>query len=91
MFKIYEFRYKDKKSGLGFVFYARKEEFADSLADKITALGIYNLKRKIIGYKKICYTDIAPYELELEQEEYVEEMEKRIQQRCVEGKKAIFT
>ena len=77
MFKIYEFRYKDKKSGLGFVFYARKEEFADSLADKITALGIYNLKRKIIGYKKAWYTDIAPYELEQNQEEYVEEMEKK--------------
>ena len=75
MFKIYEFRYKDKKSGLGFVFYARKEEFADSLAAKITALGIYNLKRKTIGYKKTWYTDIPPYELELEQEEYVEEME----------------
>ena len=75
MFKIYEFRYKDKKSGLGFVFYARKEEFAASLAAKITALSIYHLKRKIIGYKKICYTDIAPYELELEQEAYIEEME----------------
>ena len=75
MFKIYEFRYKNKKSGLGFVFYARKEEFADSLAAKITALGIYNLKRKIIGYKKIWYTEISPYELELEQEAYVEEME----------------
>ena len=75
MIKIYEFRYKDKKSGLGFVFYARKEEFADSLAAKITALGIYNLKRKRIHFKKQGYTEIPPYELELEQEAYVEEME----------------
>ena len=74
MFKIYEFRYKDKKSGLGFVFYARKEEFADSLADRITALGIYSLRRKRLGYKKKGSTEIPPYELELEQEEYVESM-----------------
>lgn len=78
MFKIYEFRYKDKKSGLGFVFYARKEEFADSLAAKITALGMYDLKRKRIGYKKKGYTEIPPYELELEQEAYLEEMEKKL-------------
>ena len=75
MFKIYEFRYKDKKSGLGFAFYARKEEFADSLADKIAVLGIYSLRRKRLGYKKKGYTEIPPYELELEQEVYVEEME----------------
>lgn len=78
MFKIYEYRYKDRKSGLGFVFYARKEEFADSLASRISALGMYSLKRKIIGYKKTGHTEIPPYELELEQEEYVEDMEKKI-------------
>ena len=75
MFKIYEFRYRDKKSGLGFVFYARKEQFADALADKITALGMYNLRRKIIGYKKIGYTEIPPYELEQAQEEYIDNIE----------------
>ena len=75
MFKIYEFRYKDKKSGLGFVLYARKEEFADELANRITNLGLYSLKRKRIGYKRKGYTDIPPYELEQAQEEYVESME----------------
>ena len=75
MFKIYEFRYKDRNSGIGFVFYARSEVFADRLASRITALGMYNLRRKKIGYKKEYYTEIPPYELELEQEEYVEDME----------------
>lgn len=75
MFKIYEFRYRDKKSGLGFVFYARKEKFAEELARRITSIGLYSLKRKRIHYKKKGYTDIPPYELEQAQEEYVESME----------------
>ena len=77
MFKIYEFRYRDRNSGVGFVFYARREVFADRLASRITALGIYSLQRRKIGYKKEYYTEIPPYELELEQDEYVEGMEKK--------------
>ena len=76
MFKIYEFRYKDRNSGIGFVFYARNEVFADRLASKITALGLYSLQRRKIHYKKKGYTKYPPYELEQNQGKYVEEMEK---------------
>ena len=73
MFKIYRFRYVDRKTGTGWVFFARSEAFADKLAERISGLGIYNLRRTRIGFRKTYVTDIPPYELEMEQEDYVEE------------------
>ncbi len=64
MFKIYEFRYKDRNSGLGFVFYARSEVFADRLASRITALGMYSLQRRkapiVIDRSNIISSYIIP-------------------------------
>lgn len=78
MFKIYRFRYVDRKTGTGWVFFARSEAFADKLAERISGLGIYNLRRTRIGFRKTYVTDIPPYELEMEQEECVEIIEKRM-------------
>lgn len=82
MFKIYRFRYVDRKTGIGWVFFARSEAFADKLAERISGLGIYNLRRTRIGFRKTYVTDIPPYELEMEQKDYVENIKERLSLRA---------
>lgn len=76
MFEVYEFRYVDKKTKQGFVFYCRNVELADQLAEKITKMGIYNLRRAKIGFCNKYLTEKPPYELEQEQIEEIERKEK---------------
>lgn len=76
VFKINEYVYIDRHTRNKFVFYARKEELADELAKRVTALGIFNLRRARIGFCKLYVTETPPYELELEQIEVIEGWEK---------------
>jgi len=77
-YKINRYHYIDRKVGIRFVIYARKDEFADELSKRISKVFSYNLRRTRIFFKKEVYTEIPPYELELAQEEYVDEVEERI-------------
>ena len=81
MFKINRYLYIDKNVRQKWEIFARKEEFADQLANRITALGVYNLRRVKIGFCKPVLVEIPPYELEQAQEDYVEECESKKTQR----------
>ena len=72
MFKINRYHYIDKKCRIKFEIFARKDEFADSLISMINELGIYQLRRTKIFFKKEVYVDIPPYELEQAQLDYIE-------------------
>ena len=76
-YKIYRYHYIDRKCSTKFEIFARKDELADELARRISALGIYTLRRTRIFFKKEVYVKIPPYELEQAQIEYIEEMEKK--------------
>lgn len=77
MFEVYEFRYVDKKIKQGFVFYCRNVELADQLAERITKMGIYNLRRTKIGFQKKYLSEKPPYELEQEQIKTIEKQESK--------------
>ena len=77
MFEVYEFRYVDKKTKQGFVFYCRNVELADQLAERITKMGIYNLRRAKIGFQKKYLSEKPPYELEQEQIKTIEKQESK--------------
>lgn len=79
MFKIYRCYYIDKKAHIKWEIFGRTTAFTDSLAQRITNLGIHHLKRKRIGFCKLVYTEWPPYELEQAQDEYVEELEEKQQ------------
>lgn len=85
MFKIYRYHYIDTKVKVKFEIFARKDEFADQIAERITKIGVYTLRRTKIFFKKEVYVEIPPYELELAQLDYVENMEKNYE----ESKKTI--
>ena len=80
MFKIYRCHYKDKKSRIKWEIFGRTTEFTDGLAKRISDLGVYTLRRTKIGFCRLVYTELPPYELEQAQEEYVEDMESKIKQ-----------
>lgn len=67
MYETNKYLYVDKKTRNKFVIFARKVEFADELAARITKLGIFNLRRAKIRFCKKMFTEIPPYEIELEQ------------------------
>ena len=77
MFKIYKCHYIDKKVRIKWEIFGRTIEFTDKLANRITALGVYKLRRAKIGFCKLVLTEWPPYELERAQEEYVEDMENK--------------
>lgn len=77
MFKVNEYRYVDRKTKQGFVFYCRNVEFADQLAERITKIGIYNLRRAKIGFRKKYLSEKPPYELEQEQIKTIEKQESK--------------
>ncbi len=81
MFKIYRCIYVDKKVHIKWEIFGRSVVFTDKLADRISSLGIYSLRRARIGFCKLVYTEWPPYELEQAQEEYVEEMERKSSQK----------
>ena len=75
-YRINRYHYIDKKVGIKFEIFARKDEFADEIADRISKIGVYSLRRTKIFYRKQVFVETPPYELEVAQLEYVEEMEK---------------
>ena len=83
MFKIYRCHYIDKKAHIKWEIFGRTIEFTDGLAKRISNLGIYNLRRTRIGFCKPVYTEWPPYELELAQEEYVEDMENKVKDKTI--------
>ena len=80
MFKIYRFLYIDRRVRLKWEIFARNEKLADELASRISKLGIYNLKKVKIGFRKLVYVEIPPYELEQAEIEYVEDCEMKVMQ-----------
>lgn len=76
LYKIYRYHYIDKKCRTKFEIFARKDEFADELAKRISGLGVYDLRRTKLFFKKEVYVEIPPYELETAQMEYIEHKEK---------------
>ena len=74
MFHINRYIYIDKKVRIKWEIFARDVALADQLAERITSLGVYNLRRVKIGFCKKVLTEMPPYELEQAQIEYVEEM-----------------
>ena len=81
MFKIFRCIYVDKKVRTKWEIFGRTTEFTDGLAERISKLGIYDLRRARIGFCKLVLTEWPPYELEQAQEEYVEDMENKKTQR----------
>ena len=77
MFKIYKCHYVDKKARIKWEIFGRTVEFTDGLANRISNLGVYHLRRTRIGFCKIVYTEYPPYELEQAQEVYVENIENK--------------
>lgn len=75
MFEVNEYRYVDRKTKQGFVFYCRNVELADELAERITKMGLYNLKRARIGFQRKYLSQKPPYELEQEQIDTIEKQE----------------
>ena len=84
MFYINRYLYVDKKTHSKHEILARKVEFADELARRITALGVFNLRRARFGFIKVMTTDIPPYEIEMEQIDTIEEWEEKKNNRCDE-------
>ena len=80
MFKIFRYHYIDRKVKVKFEIFARKDEFADQVAERISKIGVYTLRRTKIFFKKEVYVEIPPYELELAQLDYVENMEKNYEE-----------
>ena len=71
-FEIYRFIYVDKETGMKFEIYARKEETADRIANLDSELhGVFQWRRRRFFFKKKIMINVPPYELELEQEDYV--------------------
>ena len=77
MFQIYRFLYISKKTHSKHEIFARDVSLADSLAQRITNLGIFNLRRAKIGFCKKVYSKIPPYELEQEQISLIESWEEK--------------
>ena len=74
-FKIYRCIYVDRKAHIKWEIFGRTIEFTDSLANRMSNIGLYKLKRARIGFCKLVYTEWPPYELEQAQVEYVERIE----------------
>ena len=77
LFTIYRFMYVDKKTRAKFEIFARSVDFADKLIDRVNKITFYNLKRKKLFFCKKMMTELAPYEIELEQENNVREWEEQ--------------
>ena len=71
-FRINRYHYIDKKHRIKFEIFARKDEYAEQLANMISGIGIYNLKRTKLFFKKEVYVNTPPYELEQAQLDYIE-------------------
>ena len=71
-YEIYQFTYKDKKSGLKLIIYARAEKTAQEIVDIDNIANCVYWIPKRFGFKKKVYVSIPPYELELAQLDYVE-------------------
>ena len=76
-YHINKYLYISRGSHSKFEIYARTIEFADSLADRITSLGVFNLRRAKIHFCTPTITEIPPYEMEQEQLKTIEEWEKK--------------
>ena len=83
MFRINRYRYINHgKVGRGarLEVFARTREFADKLVARMNkALG-YNLKPKLFGFVKRFYTPTPPYEIECDQEESMDELERKVKE-----------
>ena len=77
MFQIYRFLYISRKTHSKHEIFARNVSLADSLAQRITNLGIFNLRRARIGFCKKVYGNVPPYELEQEQIALIETWEEK--------------
>ena len=77
LFSINRYMYVDVNAHSKHVIYARNMEFADELAKRISALGIFKLRRAKIFFAKKLVTDIPPYEIEQEQLSTVESWEEK--------------
>ena len=66
-YEIYQFTYKDKKSGLKLVVYARTLNVAQEIVDIDNIDNCVYWISKRIGFKKKIYVSVSPYELELAQ------------------------
>lgn len=87
-YNITEFRFKDKKSGMCCVVYAREEETALEIINIINSNNDVFWSPKKIGYKKAVNSKIPPYELEQEQLNCALEMlERKNNKQCQEKKK----
>ena len=75
MFEINRYLYISKKTHSKHEIFARTVELADSLAQRITNLGVFNLRRARIGFCKKMVSDMPPYEIEQEQIQTIEEWE----------------
>ena len=77
MYKINRYLYISKGTHSKHEIFARYEAFADELAKRITALGVFNLRRARIGFCKVRFSEIPPYEIEMEQLDTIECWEKK--------------
>lgn len=77
-YEIYEWRFKDKKSRIKFLIYARTEQTALKLIEIENYLNVVYFKPQRFKFKVACSTTRPPYEIECEQET---ELERRKQHR----------
>ena len=75
MFAINRYIYIDKRVKTKWEIFSRTIELADQLAERISKLGIYSLRRVKIGFCKRVMVEFPPYELEQAQIDYVEKLE----------------
>lgn len=84
-FEINSYIYVDKKTRNKFNILARNVEFADKLAERISNLGVFNLRRAKIRFCRKMVTEIGPYEIEKEQLKNVEEWEENAKKKTHDG------
>ena len=71
MYWINRYKFVDKKTKNIFEIYSRTEEFANNLVRRINDLGLFCLVKARFHFCKKLDTEIAPYSIEIEQEEVV--------------------
>jgi hypothetical protein len=81
MFEINKYIYVDKKTKAKFEVYSRTQEFADSLINRVNALGVFNLAKRRFRFCVPFNTEIPPYEIECEQKETVSKWEENAKEK----------
>ena len=76
MFEINKYKYIDVNTRSKFEVYARNLEFADNLVERINKLGVFTLRKARFRFCRKMVSEIAPYNIEQEQEQTVNEWEK---------------